>query len=54
MLWFVIGAAVGVANGLRIIITQGANYPWQGLLASTALGALVFGTPLWVLAKIFS
>jgi len=51
MIWFAIGAALGMAIvGINLIRhPMDVNYPIQGFLFSAALGAAVIGLPLWLI-----
>jgi hypothetical protein len=54
MWYFIIGALLGLAqlilrNPLRFFY---ANHPVQGALASSVLGAAVYGTILWMIGSL--
>lgn len=54
MIWFVSGAGLGVlqmaASYIRRPFTM--DYPIQGFAAAAFLGAVVYGTILWMLANL--
>ena len=52
---FIIGAGIGVARCLFYMASHsgGVHYPIQGLPANAAIGFLIYGSILWVLALIF-
>jgi hypothetical protein len=56
MIWFIIGAVMGCSVGIVGLLRKGpgyANYPIQGFIFSAVLGAIVVGTQLWILSRIF-
>ena len=55
MIWFAIGAGLG---GLQFALRFGrrilhANHPVQGFIFATVAGAIVYGSILWLIAKLF-
>lgn len=50
MVWFIIGAALGVAHAL-VGLARGSmeiRHPARGMLVSALSGLLIYGTSLWV------
>jgi hypothetical protein len=54
MVWFIVGAAIGcIQVALRFLPRRiYLNHPIQGFLFAAAMGAVVYGTVLWLLAKL--
>lgn len=51
MIWFIIGAALGMASlGFSLLRKPMAgDYPIQGFATAAVLGAAIFGTVLWLI-----
>jgi hypothetical protein len=52
---FVLGALIGFLQALVWMWRRPgvANYPFQGLAFQTVFGAIVYGSILWLLARMF-
>lgn len=50
MIWFAIGAAIGIASVGYSLLRRPTrmNYPIQGFATAAVLGAATFGTILWL------
>ncbi|WP_157813645.1 hypothetical protein [Sinorhizobium meliloti] len=53
MIWFVCGAGLGVLQMAASFVRRPfpMNHPIQGFAASALLGALIYGTILWMLVN---
>ncbi|MDX0469933.1 hypothetical protein [Sinorhizobium meliloti] len=54
MIWFVSGAGLGVLQMAVSLIRRPTTleHPIQGFAATAVLGALIYGTILWMLANL--